>query len=194
MYHSEACLPLCYGISVLLWLIDEYKRKLLFDCIDYTANGCALYNCSLIHYGRVMMWELSTDLEYTSTPLSKKRQLGSHWRDSRSFWTGKLLLRYCLPRNSTERRSTTSNTLRRGGVSDISNLLKKVAMILSDATAKSSHVLACKHWVSWTSCCKNMIAFIHVCYYLTWALISAMVTMHNAFSFGMRIFNWFVNN
>lgn len=143
------------------------------------------FNSSLILYGRLMMWELNTDLEYTSTPLSKRRKLKSLWNDSRSFWTGKLLPRFCPPRNSTEPRSTTSSTLRREGVSDLSNLLKKAAMILSDATAKLPRVLTGKHWVSWTSCSKIMVAT----YYHTWTLVFALVTMLNAFSFGTRICN-----
>lgn len=125
--HCGACLQPCHEISVMVMFSDP---------INNTVNSCALFISSLILFGRVMMRELNTDLAYTSTPLSKRRQHKILWNGSRSFWRGRLLLRFCLWRNSSELRSTTSSTLRKGGVSDLSNLLKKAVMILLDAMAK----------------------------------------------------------
>ena len=113
--------------------------------------------------GRGMMWEHSTDLEYTTTHRNKRRRPRSHWSNSRSSWTGRLLLRSFLPRSSTGQRSTISSTLRK--VADLvsSNLLLKAAMIQFGA------MVNCHKWIAIKDQCnrffrywKSIVLFVFV--------------------------------
>ncbi|XP_052874990.1 peptide methionine sulfoxide reductase A3 isoform X1 [Gossypium arboreum] len=85
---------------------------------------------------RAMMWGHSTDLGFTFTAQSRRRQQWNPWKNSRNSSTERLLLKFCRPGNFIEQRNITSSTLQREVVLVVNNLLRKDAMILSDAMAK----------------------------------------------------------
>ena len=118
-------------------VMDLRRDNLLLIMLEelHLHNSLAiLIGCK--SFGREMMWEHSIDLVYTFTPLSRRWRHVSQWKNSSNSWTERLLLRFYLPRSSIEQKNITSNTLQKEVDLVLNNLLRKGAMIQSDATAK----------------------------------------------------------